>query len=133
MTKLHHAIKIAAPREKVFNALTNVSEFAKWHYEGVEGDIAVGAVLTMNAKAGMRFGWKTTELVDNARLVQECVEGPGETGKLLTFDLADADGGTLVKLTDGPWRDGDHSMAFCNTHWGNVLHRLKGYVESSSA
>ncbi len=36
MTTIHHAIKIAAPREKVFKAFTDVTEFAKWHYTNVE-------------------------------------------------------------------------------------------------
>ncbi len=132
MTTIYHAIKIAAPRAKVFAALTDVSEFAKWHYEAVSGEIAVGQVLTMVAKPGMRFGWKTTELVENERVVQEGVEGPGDAGKTVTFDLSDTDAGTLVKLTDGPWNDGDPSMAFCNTHWGAALTRLKGFVEGAS-
>ena len=132
MTTIHHAIKIAAPRAKVFAALTDISEFAKWHYEAVEGEIAVGSVLAMNAKPGMRFGWKTTELVENERVVQEGVEGPGDAGKVVSFALSDADGGTLVTLSDGPWRDGVASMAFCNTHWGAALTRLKGFVEGAA-
>jgi uncharacterized protein YndB with AHSA1/START domain len=131
MTTLHHAIKIAAPKDKVFRALTDISEFAEWHYEAVEGEIAVGADMTMNAKPGMRFRWKTLELVENARIVQEGIEGPGESGKQIIFDLSDTDGGTLVQLTDGEWKESDPSMAFCNTHWGAVLTRLKAFVEGS--
>ena len=101
MFTLHHAIKIAAPRDKVYQALTNVSEFAKWHYAGVEGEIAVGATLRMNAKPHMSFVWKTLELVENTRLVQQGVEGPGEPGKRIAFELSDIDGGTLVGFTDG--------------------------------
>ena len=129
MATLHHAIKIDAPREKVYQALTDITEFEKWHYTGVEGEIAVGGVLRMNAKPHLSFAWKTTELVENTRIVQEGIEGPGEPGKLISFDLSDTDGGTLVQMTEGDWSDGDPSMAFCNTHWGAALTRLKSFVE----
>jgi hypothetical protein len=38
-------------------------------------------------------------------------------------------GGTLVKFTDGGWPDGDARLRFCNTRWGEVLIRLKEYLE----
>ena len=132
MITLHHAIKISAPRDKVYAALTNVAEFAKWHYTGVEGEIAVGATLSMKAKPHLSFAWKTLEMVENTKLVQEGVEGPGEPGKRIAFELSDVDGGTLVSFTDGEWKDGDPSMAYCNTHWGAALTRLKTFVEGSS-
>lgn len=134
MTMIKHAIKIEAPRDRVFKALTNTGELGGWHHGPVEGEVAVGAVLSMEAKPGMRFGWRTTELVDGTRIAQEAVEGPGETGKMVTFDLSTTDaGGTLVEFADGDWDEGDPSMPFCNTHWGSVLHRLKRYVETGSA
>ena len=85
----------------------------------------------LNPKPGLRFGWKTKELVDRERIAQACVEGPGSSvGKDLVFALSDAEAGsTLVQLTDGEWADDDAHVPFCNTHWGRVLHRLKEYVE----
>ena len=131
MTMIRHAIKMSAPRDQVFKALTDTAELANWHYGPVEGEVAVNAILHMNAKPGMRFGWKTTELVDGKHVAQVSIEGPGATGKQVTFDLSDTDaGGTLVELSDGEWDEGDAHMRFCNTHWGGVLHRLKNYVES---
>ncbi len=129
MTTLHHAIKIAAPRSKVYTALTNPAEFAKWHFAPIEGQIAVGEVFSMNAKPHLSFSWKTLELVEDTRIVQEGIDSPGDAGKRITFDLSDADGGTLVSFTDGEWKDGDPNMAYCNTHWGAALTKLKGFVE----
>ncbi len=131
MTTLHHTIKIAAPRDKVYEALTNVTDFEKWHYAGVEGEIAVGATVSMKAKPHLSFAWKTLEMVEDTRLVQEGVEGPGDVGKKITFELSDVDGGTLVNFSDGAWKDGDPSMGYCNTHWGAALTRLKAFVEGS--
>lgn len=128
---LRHAIKINASREHVFKALTEIDEMAAWHHGPVEGDIAVGSVMYLNPKPGLKFGWETKELVANERVAQTCTEGPGSSaGKTLVFALSDAEAGsTLVQLTDGEWDSDDAHLPFCNTHWGAVLHRLKKYVE----
>jgi hypothetical protein len=72
-------------------------------------------------------------MVANERLRQICVEGPGSSvGKILTIALSDAGmDSTLVKLTDSGWSDGDADLPFCNTRWGEVLLRLKEYVEKA--
>ncbi len=134
-TTLRHAIKINGSREHVYKALTKIDEMAAWHHGTTEGDIAVGSVMYLNPKPGLKFGWETKELVDNERIAQKCVEGPGSSaGKDLVFALSDAEAGlTLVQLTDGDWADDDDHLPFCNTHWGGVLHRIKKYVEEGRA
>jgi uncharacterized protein YndB with AHSA1/START domain len=134
-TTLHHAIKVAASRPHVFKALADAGEMAGWHVGGIEGEIAVGSTLYLNPKPGLRFGWTTDEIVTNERLRQICVEGPGSSvGKILIVALSDTgNGGTLVKLTDSGWPDTDADLPFCNTRWGEVLLRLKGYVEKASS
>jgi uncharacterized protein YndB with AHSA1/START domain len=134
-TTLHHAIKISASRPHVFKALADAGEMAAWHVGGVDGKIAVGSTFYLNPKPGLRFGWKTDEIVANERLRQICVEGPGSSvGKILTVTLSDAGkDGTLVNLTDGSWPDGDANLPFCNTRWGEVLLRLKEHVERASS
>jgi uncharacterized protein YndB with AHSA1/START domain len=134
-TTLRHAIKVAASRPDVFKALADAGEMAAWHMGGVEGEIAVGATLYLNPKPGLRFGWKTDEVVLNERLRQTYVEGPGNSvGKILTVTLSDiGKEGTLVELTDGEWGDDDSGLPFCNTHWGEVLLRLKEYAEKPSS
>ena len=128
---LRHAIKINGSRERVYKALTDIDEMAAWHQGSTEGRIAVGSVMNLNPKPGLKFGWETKELVENERISQTCVEGPGSSaGKTLTFALSDADArSTLVQLTDGEWADDDERLPFCNTHWGGILHQLKNYAE----
>jgi len=132
-TTLHHAIKIAASRPDVFKALADAGKMADWHVGCIEGEIAVGSTLYLNPKPRLRFGWKTDAMVANERLRQICVEGPGSSvGKILTIALSDAGmDSTLVKLTDSGWSDGDADLPFCNTRWGEVLLRLKEYVEKA--
>lgn len=132
MSTLRHAIKINAPRNRVFSALADADEMAAWHVGGIDGDIAVGSIFRLNPKPGLVFGWRTEEIVDGERIRQQCVEGPGNSaGKTLTFTVSDdAEGTTLVTLTDGPWRDEDPGLPFCNTRWAEVLLHLQKYVET---
>ena len=134
-TTLHHAIKIAAPRPRVFKAIADIGEMKAWHLGAISGEIAVGSTFYLNPKAGLRFCWTTDEIVPNSRLRQTCVEGPrGSIGKILVVALADSDGAnTLVTLTDSGWHDGDPDLPFCNTRWGEALLRLKEYVEATGA
>jgi uncharacterized protein YndB with AHSA1/START domain len=134
MVTLRHAIKINAPRDRVFSALTAAGEMAAWHIGAVDGDIAVGSTYRLNPKPGVVFGWRTEEIVAGERIRQQCVEGPGNSaGKRLTFTLSDADEGTtLVTLTDGQWLDDDPGLPFCNTRWAEVLLHLKKYVETGA-
>jgi hypothetical protein len=132
-TTLQHAIKVAAPRSLVFKAIADVGEMKAWHLGTVEGEIAVGSAFYLNPKPGLRFGWRTDEIVTNTRLRQTCVEGPGASvGKTLVVALSDSDNAnTLVTLSDSGWYDGDADLPFCNTRWGEVLLRLKGYAEAA--
>ena len=134
-TTLRHAIKVAASRPHVFKALADAGEMAAWHVGHIEGKVAVGSTFFLSPKSGLKFGWKTDEIVTNERLRQTCVEGPGSSvGKIVTVVLSDAGkDGTLVKLTDSGWIDGDASLPFCNTQWGEVLLRLKEYAEKPSS
>jgi uncharacterized protein YndB with AHSA1/START domain len=134
MLTLRHAIKINAPRDRVFSALADIDEMAAWHIGGVDGDIAVGSTFRLNPKPGLVFGWRTEDIVAGERIRQQCVEGPGNSaGKTLTFTLSDdAEGTTLVTLTDGQWLDDDPNLPFCNTRWAEVLFHLKEYVETGA-
>jgi uncharacterized protein YndB with AHSA1/START domain len=131
-TTLHHAIKVAAPRPRVFKAIADIAEMKAWHLGAIEGAIAVGSTFYLNPKPGLRFGWTTDEIVTNTRLRQTCVEGPGRSvGKTLVVALSDSDkANTLVTLSDSGWHNGDADLPFCNTRWGEVLLRLKEYVET---
>ena len=135
MTTLRHAIKIDAPRDRVFKALTDVAQVGAWHLGRVEGKIAVRSVMSLTPKPGLKFCWETKEIVKDKQLAQSCVEGPDNSvGKNLVFSLSDAGGGvTAVHLTDGDWDDADPHLPFCNAHWGEALHCLKRYVEKGQA
>jgi uncharacterized protein YndB with AHSA1/START domain len=132
MITLSHAIKIAAPRDKAYQAFTDISAIAGWHLRPVGGGTALGETLILERRPGLRFGWRTDRLEPGSTIVQTCVEGPGASpGKQLAITLSDlADGRTLVKLSDGEWPENDPHLPLCNTYWGEALTRLRTYLET---
>lgn len=129
---LRHSIKIDAPRHQVFTALADTAEMRAWHIGGIDGVVASGETFRLNAKPGLVFGWRTDEIVTDESIRQTCIEGPGNSvDKTLVFSLSDGDHGvTIVDLSDGPWHLDDPDLPFCNTRWGEVLLRLKRYVDT---
>lgn len=113
MVTLKHAVKISAPRGAVYQALTDLEAMRGWHVGAVEGAIVPGQVMTLTPKPGQRFSWRTDRLEPDVSVVQTEVEGPGSS----------------VGKTE--WREGDGHLPFCNTHWGEVLYRLKSHVEKT--
>jgi uncharacterized protein YndB with AHSA1/START domain len=131
MVSLLHAIKIAAPRDAVYRALTKVDGMQGWHLGTITGAIAEGDSFYLERRPGLRFGWRTDRLLANARIEQTCIEGPGASdAKHLTIDLSDLpDGRTLVELRDEGWTEDDSHLPFCNTYWGEALSHLRAYAE----
>ncbi len=131
MLRLKHAIEIAAPREKVYQALINTEQMTFWHKGEVSGEISPGGILHLRTGNGLDFDWRTESLTANSEVRQTCVKGPGNSaGKTLHISLTDKNNGTLVTLTDGEWAENDPHLPLCNTHWAGVLHNLKTSVEN---
>jgi hypothetical protein len=55
MTKIHHAVNIAASSEACFKALTDLEMLKAWHHGEVEGEVAPGAVFDAQAQSRVRF------------------------------------------------------------------------------
>jgi uncharacterized protein YndB with AHSA1/START domain len=134
MVTLQLAAKIAADREAVYRALTEIEKMADWHVGAIGGEIAVGATFFLERRPGKRFGWRTEQLEPGARIVQTYIEGEGRSpGKTLTILLSDLDDGrTQLELSDGPWSEGDPHLAFCNTYWGEALSNLRTHLEAGA-
>ncbi|MGI4878910.1 MAG: SRPBCC family protein [Janthinobacterium lividum] len=134
MVTLRHAIKIAAPRDAVFTALTEPAAMQPWHLGTVEGSFGIGEVVSLTPKPGMTFAWRTDEIDPGEAMLQTCVEGSGSSsGKTLRIAVASLDDGrTLVSLSDGEWDENDQHLPFCNTYWGEALARLRSHLEQTA-
>ena len=51
------------------------------------------------------------------------------TGTTLTWTLAPDGDGTVARFTQSQWKSFTDYVAMCNSTWGELMYRLKDYVE----
>jgi uncharacterized protein YndB with AHSA1/START domain len=66
---LQHSINVKASPAKVYQALTNLDQIARWHCGQVNGEVAIGQTLTLESDEGPTFTWTTRELIPNSKIV----------------------------------------------------------------
>ena len=130
------SIYIAAPIEKVFDALTDSKHWDRYFTTGMELDPSPGGVCN--------FKWKNwgPELVDHespGHVIE--VKPPtrftfewGRPGEETTaqLDLHAKGHGTVLSLFETGYQktpDGLKSILECSAHWGELLALVKFYVE----
>lgn len=131
MPDMHHQIQIAAPPEKVFEALTTQAGLQSWWTSDTVTEPRPGG----SAQFGFHnrsviFRMHIQELTPSKKVVWECL-GDDEAwkGTRLTWDLSADDGATVLHFAHANWRSGEGYFAVCNSTWGELMYRLKNYVE----
>ncbi len=112
LSRIEKQILIRAPRHKVWHALTNLEEFARWFRVQAQGSFAPGARLDMISThpcgEGAEFS-VTVETMEPERLFSwrwhpGSNPSGGDSGTepttLVEFRLEDAEGGTLVTVVE---------------------------------
>jgi uncharacterized protein YndB with AHSA1/START domain len=54
---------------------------------------------------------------------------PEWNGTVLTWEMTPQDGGTTLRFTQSGWKAITDFCATCNSTWGELMYRLKDYVE----
>src|SRR5437764_9961210 len=108
LSRIDKSIDIDAPPERVWRALTNASDLSSWFQVSIEGEIAPGQELWMNAiqpgYAGQRFRVRISEMTPPSRFVwlwhpgavDETVDYTGEPRTTVTFTLEPSTTGTCL-------------------------------------
>lgn len=110
--RIEKEILLAAPRERVWRALTDAREFSQWFGVRLESDFAPGAevagaitirgyehvtarmwVETMDAPTRFAFRW-------HPHAIDAGVDYSKEPTTLVTFTLEEADAGTLLRVVE---------------------------------
>lgn len=135
MATISHAIRIRAPRERVFEALTTAASLRSWYTPHVEGEYEVDKEITLRFDDGTAFRWQIEALTAGAEVRLRCVAGPGAaSGTGVVHRLADAgDGRTALETDHTDWPEDDKSLPTCNTLWGILLGRLRDHVEAGAS
>jgi uncharacterized protein YndB with AHSA1/START domain len=132
MADINHEIKIRAPGDRVFAALTTLEDLSGWHSSQVDGVADLNGVIVISSPGRPVFQWRVTR-ADKPNCVEwTCIMGPGNSvGTTARFDLSShPDGRTFVELSHTGWPHMGGNFRKCNTLWGILLHHLRKYVET---
>jgi uncharacterized protein YndB with AHSA1/START domain len=131
MPDLLHEIFVDAPAEKVYLALATQSGLSGWWTADTVMEARVGgsAQFGFDRRATV-FRMIVEELVPSKRVVWSC-QGDVDEWKdtRLTWELSPKERGSVVQFRHANWREASHFFAICNSSWGELMYRLKNYVE----
>jgi uncharacterized protein YndB with AHSA1/START domain len=134
MTALSHQIRISAPRDRVYEAISTRDGISSWFTANLEGTFGSGQEALLKFTGREAFRWRFAELSPGSRIRWECTQGPGAAvGTTATFSLSETpDGRTQVDLDHDGFGESDPALATCNTLWGILLGHLKDYAETAT-
>jgi len=135
MPDIRHRVGIAAPADRVYQALATTDGLSRWWTRDVGGDAEVGANLEFS------FGgsepdllMEVTDLIPGRRVGWRCVKGPDEwLDTTYVFDLTSSGGETTVLFTNAGWRDPAEFMHHCSTKWAYFLLGLRAGLQGGEA
>ena len=134
MVEMKHQISIKATSAKVFAALATQAGLRSWWTADTQADERLGGKAEFGFdRRGMVFRMKIEELAPGKRVVWSCHgDHPEWAGTTLTWDIAAENGSTMLRFTHSGWKSVTDFFAMCNSTWGELMYRLKGYLEGEN-
>jgi len=131
MAELKHQIGIQATPDKVFSALATQAGLRGWWTVDTTADEKAGGKAEFGFdRRGMVFRMTIDKLEAGKRVVWSCHgDQPEWNGTVLTWELSPAGDGTTLRFTQSGWKGATEMYAMCNSTWGELMYRLKEYVE----
>lgn len=131
MAKIKHQILIKESPTKVYEALTSENGLKQWWTADTSAEEHVGG------KAEFGFDHRRTvfrmeleELQPMKKVVWSCHgDHPEWDGTRLSWELASEGEDTMLRFTHSGWRNLSDFCAMCNSTWGELMYRLRNYVE----
>ena len=137
MPDILHQITVKAAPDAVFAAVTTAEGLRSWWTQSSRAEPREGSVSVFGFVGGsVEFHFRVDELADNKRAAWTCVAAPKVPDEWVdtrvTFNLEPTDdGGTVVGFSHTGWESVEGAYAQCNTVWGELMHRLRDYVEGN--
>jgi uncharacterized protein YndB with AHSA1/START domain len=131
MAEIKHQIPVNAAPDKVYAAIATQAGLRGWWTADTKADEKVGGKAEFGFdKRAMLFRMKIEELDPDKRVVWSCHgDHPEWADTVLTWELAAEGGGTTLRFTQSQWKSISDFCALCNSTWGELMYRLKDYVE----
>ena len=134
MSDLLHQIPIEALPEKVYAALATQKGLRGWWTADTVAEERVGGSAQFGFdKRSMVFRMTIEELTPSKRVVWSCHGDHEEwNGTKLVWEIAPVGKGSVLRFRHGNWRGNSDFFAMCNSTWGELMYRLKDYVEGKA-
>lgn len=131
MAEFKHQIPISAPAEKVYAALATSTGLKGWWTADSKADEKVGGKAEFGFDRRSVVFRMTIEKLDPGKQVAWICRGddPEWTGTSLTWTITPEDKGSTLRFTHSGWKSVGDYFAMCNSTWGELMYRLKNYVE----
>jgi uncharacterized protein YndB with AHSA1/START domain len=133
MADIIQEITIAAPPQRIFDAITSREGLLSWWTDDATRADAVGQVAEFGFfKRAVVFRMRVDELKVAERIRWSCIGGPDDwLGTELTFEISpmSADG-TRVRFIHSGWRAEDGMYPSATSTWAQIMPHLKKYTES---
>jgi uncharacterized protein YndB with AHSA1/START domain len=133
MADILHFIKIRAPREKVYQALTTADGIRHWWTRDADLDSKVGGAGEFRFYEGARITKVRIEKLEpSVRVVWKALSAPIPTwpDTKIEFELSAEDDGTTLHFAHRGIKQADDMFAMSTTAWGYFLVSLKEYLET---
>ncbi len=134
MATLYHEIRIDAPPERVYEALTTTEGLRGWWTPDASAEPIVGSIAVFGFyNRAVVFRMRIDALRPNRRVDWTCV-GDYESwlNTRISWQLKKVDGGTLTKFRHAGWPSVRGTFAETNTTWGALMYHLKSYCEGNA-
>ena len=129
MAAIKHLFHIAAPQQKVYEAIGTIEGLKNWWTAFITGDEKVGDTIAFRF-GGMGPDFKVIELVPEQKVKWEGTAGiPDWIGTTITFDLDQNDGKTRVRFQHDGFANDKDGYAATNFTWGRFMVSLRDYCE----
>src|SRR6266849_10044484 len=78
----------------------------------------------------MVFRMNIEELLPGKRVVWRCHgDHPEWDGTRLIWNISEEDSGTMLRFTHSGWKSMSDFCCSCNSTWGELMYRMKDYLE----
>jgi len=131
MAEIKHQIPIDATPDKVYAALVTTSGLRGWWTADVKTDERVGGKADFGFdRRAIVFRMKIEKLDPGKQVVWTCHgDHPEWAGTILTWNITREDDGSILRFTHSGWKSISEFCATCNSSWGELMYRVKDYVE----
>ena len=131
MAELRHQIPIDASQDKVYAALATQAGLCGWWTADTKADQKIGGKAEFGfEKRKFVFRMKIEKLDPGKQVVWTCHgDHPEWAGTILTWNITREDDGSILRFTHSGWKSISEFCATCNSSWGELMYRVKDYVE----